>query len=73
MQVNPVVLGKCCRSSPRCASCPVVLAARRRGRFTRDTESLLITEILAGTPRRELPDCVIDALGVLEARRTSPL
>ena len=58
----------CCRSAPRCATCPVVLAARARGRFARETDDALVTEILAGAPPRELPACVREALAVLDAR-----
>ena len=59
---------RCCRSTPRCSSCPVVLAARARGRFSRDDDAL-VTEMLAGAPPRELPPCVREALLVLDERR----
>ena len=64
---------ECCRSSPRCASCPVVLAARARGRFVRDRDETLFIEVFAGLPPRELPPCVTDALVQLDERRAEPL
>ena len=56
----------CCRSAPRCATCPVVLAARARGRFVRDAQTALVEEILLGASPRALPTCVTEALAACE-------
>lgn len=62
----------CCRSAPRCATCPVVLAARARRRLNSpEVADALVTEILAGVPPRKLPPCVQQALGSLDERRFS--
>jgi len=53
---------KCCRSSPRCGRCPVLLKAQARARAGR---AGLIEEILAGSPVRQLPACVEAALAGL--------
>jgi hypothetical protein len=37
----------CCRSCPRCADCPVLLAARARHRGDRDAVASLVDEIYA--------------------------
>jgi hypothetical protein len=63
---------RCCKSLPRCATCPVVLAARARGRFGLDTENALVSEIMTGAPPRTLPDCVEAALTALDDRRVAP-
>ena len=57
---------RCCRATPRCAGCPVLLAARRRtpGGGAPD----LIAEILRGRDPRPLPDSVLRALEALERR-----
>jgi hypothetical protein len=58
---------KCCRSSPRCAGCPVrALAAARKHRELSETAAL-VTEILAGRAPRPLPAGVSAALEQLEA------
>jgi hypothetical protein len=58
---------KCCRSSPRCAGCPVrALAAARKHRELSETAAL-VTEILAGRAPRPLPASVGAALEQLEA------
>jgi len=58
---------KCCRSSPRCAGCPVLeLATARKGRELSQTAAL-ITEILAGRAARPLPPSVAAALEQLRA------
>lgn len=62
---------RCCRSMPRCASCPVLLAARARGRVMREADDALVTEVFSGTATRELPPCVRDALAVLDEKRRS--
>jgi hypothetical protein len=61
---------RCCRSTPRCAGCPVLLlAARRRQAGMPD----LFAEILGGRTRA-LPESVRRALAELERRpeRTGP-
>ena len=62
---------KCCRSLPRCASCPVVLAARSRVATAPMAAPVRadLFELLRGTPPRELPVCVLDALETLDERR----
>jgi hypothetical protein len=57
---------KCCRSLPRCATCPVVLAARARAGASPAGD---LFDVLRGAPPRELPACVLDALRTLEDRR----
>lgn len=59
----------CCRSTPRCSRCPVVLAARARARAKTRQGDTLIVEIFAGGATRELPPVVRDALLALEHRR----
>jgi hypothetical protein len=66
------VKSSCCRSFPRCSSCPVIVAARARGRFTRDVRATTVTEIIGGAPLRELPSCVREALVMLDERRSEP-
>jgi hypothetical protein len=58
---------KCCRSTPRCADCPVraVVAARRR-RGAGDGTAL-VEEVLGGRPPRPLPNSVVAALEQLSA------
>ena len=58
---------KCCRSRPRCATCPVVLAARARAMQAPDDGDLFA--LLRAAPRRELPACVLNALEALDRRR----
>ena len=59
---------RCCRSLPRCATCPVLLAARARA-AARVTEGDDLFALLRTEPRRELPVCVVDALASLDRRR----
>ena len=62
---------RCCRSTPRCVGCPVLLlAARRRQAGMPD----LFAEILGGRSTRALPESVVRALAELERRpeRTGP-
>lgn len=58
---------KCCRSRPRCATCPVVLAARARAMQAPDDRDLFA--LLRAAPQRELPACVLNALQGLDPRR----
>ena len=61
---------RCCRSTPRCAGCPVLLiAARRRNPGVPD----LFAEILGGRSARALPESVVRALAELERRPERPL
>ena len=54
---------RCCRSTPRCAGCPVLLiAARRRRQGMPD----LFAEILGGRSGRALPESVVRALEQLD-------
>lgn len=56
---------RCCRSTPRCAGCPVlIVAARRRQAGVPD----LFAEILGGRSARALPESVVRALAELERR-----
>ena len=58
--------GRCCRATPRCAGCPVLLAARRRAPGGGAPD--LVAEILRGRDPRPLPDSVLRALELLERR-----
>jgi hypothetical protein len=61
---------RCCRATPRCAGCPVLLiAARRRNPGVPD----LFAEILGGRSARALPESVVRALAELERRPERPL
>ena len=60
----------CCRSLPRCASCPVVLAARARRQAQLDGRAALVEEMLLGRPARPLPEPVQHALLQLSAARS---
>jgi hypothetical protein len=59
---------RCCRSTPRCAVCPVRAVAAARVQRGADTAALL-AEILHGRPVRELPRSVAAALAELELAR----
>ncbi len=58
---------KCCRSLPRCADCPVLVAARARAAAHTPIDALL-AQVRAPAPRT-LPSCVEDALIGFEERR----
>ena len=58
---------RCCRSLPRCADCPVVVAAAAR-RFARTPAADVFATVRAAPPR-ELPVCVVDALQALDQGR----
>lgn len=62
---------KCCRSTPRCADCPAVVAAAARAQRREAGVALLIAQVLAGAvgPRHELPESVVDVLATLDAAR----
>ena len=55
----------CCRSTPRCAGCPVLLLARRR---MLGAPPDVFAEILGGRPVRPLPESVERALEELQRR-----
>jgi hypothetical protein len=60
----------CCRSCPRCADCPVLVAAAARARKREATvTSRLIEDVLLGTPARRLPEQVVATLETLDAAR----
>jgi len=64
----------CCRSAPRCAGCPVVLAARARAARAQGGErAVLVQEMLVGRPPRPLPRAVQSALDELAAARAARL
>jgi ferredoxin len=60
---------KCCRSRPRCAMCPVVLAAGARAVQAPDDGDSLRGAPRRAAPQRELPACVLNALEGLDRRR----
>ena len=57
----------CCRSSPRCRRCPVVLKAEARA----GARAAVVEEIFRGSSR-PLPAAVEDALAALSLARTQP-
>jgi hypothetical protein len=60
---------RCCRSTPRCAACPVRAAVAARSPQTGDTPEALLAHILRGGPARPLPPSVAAALAELELAR----
>jgi len=64
------VTKKCCRSSPRCATCPVRASAAARKQRELGEPAALVAEILGGGPARGLPHSVGAALANLELART---
>ncbi|HEY4098093.1 MAG TPA: hypothetical protein VGM33_21400 [Baekduia sp.] len=66
---------RCCRDSPRCADCPVLVAAAGRARRHEGTAiAALVDEVFGGFPTRTLPDCVTQTLEALDqARRGTPV
>ena len=60
----------CCRSCPRCADCPVLVAAQARARRReQETIATLIEDVLSGMPTRRLPEPVVATLQSLDAAR----
>ena len=55
----------CCRSCPRCADCPVRVAALARARANQKGVAALVDEVFAGRPPRPLPDPVTAALAAI--------
>jgi hypothetical protein len=68
--VPPKAKTTCCRTLPRCAGCPVVLAARARSQQRAAGRAALVEEFLIGRPARPLPEPVQSALQTLMAART---
>jgi hypothetical protein len=61
---------RCCRSTPRCASCPVRAAVTARTHPCGDEAAALLSEIFAAPRARALPESVASALAQLELART---
>jgi adenine-specific DNA glycosylase len=61
---------RCCRSTPRCARCPVRAAAAARKEASGHEAAALVSEILASARMRTLPQSVATALAQLEFART---
>jgi hypothetical protein len=61
---------RCCRGTPRCASCPVRAAAAARKQASDDERAALVADILASQRIRTLPQSVARALAQLELART---
>jgi hypothetical protein len=59
----------CCKSTPRCARCPVRLALEARARESRGALAQLFDEVYYGTPAA-LPEPVTEALAAIAAART---
>jgi hypothetical protein len=62
---------RCCRSTPRCAGCPVRAAAAGREQQAGDDPAALVAEIMRGRPGRRLPRSVAAAVAALEIARTA--
>jgi hypothetical protein len=63
---------RCCRSTPRCAGCPVLARAAARHVAAHSLTAALITEVFAGRQSPPLPANVLDALERLDAARAVP-
>lgn len=61
----------CCRSLPRCASCPVRMAEAGRRRRRVEGVATVIDDVLIGRRGRALPPSVVEALAELRAARAS--
>ena len=61
----------CCRSTPRCASCPVLAARRLRAAPRCGAPATVFSEIFSTQPR-PLPTSVIDDLAALALARHPP-
>jgi len=61
---------RCCRSTPRCASCPVRAAAVGHRQAVGDEHAALLSQIFAAPRARVLPPSVARALAQLELART---
>jgi hypothetical protein len=62
---------RCCRSTPRCAGCPVLAVAAARAQQAPDDPAALLAEILLRRPVRPLPRGVATALAELELARAA--
>ena len=60
---------KCCRDTPRCADCPVRVAAIARTQRQSSELGALINEVFAGRMTPAVPTCVAAALDELDAAR----
>jgi hypothetical protein len=58
----------CCRTTPRCAGCPVLLASHARTQQRTGARAALVEEMLVGRPR-PLPEPVQAALERLGTAR----
>ena len=56
----------CCKSVPRCSSCPALFVAQQR--FLRKPETHDAFLAARGGDLRELPGCVVEALERLDER-----
>lgn len=64
---------RCCRDSPRCADCPVLVAAATRARRHDGTAlATLVDEVFGGLPARTLPETVVRTLQTLDEARRGP-
>jgi hypothetical protein len=63
---------RCCRSTPRCAGCPVLARAATRQVTTHSLTAALITEVFVGRQPPPLPATVLNELQQLDAARTGP-
>jgi hypothetical protein len=63
---------RCCRSTPRCAGCPVLARAAARQLTTNSLTAALIAEVFVGRQPPPLPATVLDELERLDAARTGP-
>jgi hypothetical protein len=60
---------RCCRSTPRCAACPVLARAAARHVAAHSLTAALITEVFVGRQPRPLPATVLNALERLDGAR----
>lgn len=60
---------RCCRSTPRCASCPARAAIAVRKQPSGDEAAALLSEIFAAPRARPLPQSVTSALAELDLAR----
>jgi hypothetical protein len=56
---------RCCRSLPRCADCPALALLSARARRHENEQAILVAEVFAGRPPRQLPESVEVALAAL--------
>jgi hypothetical protein len=63
---------RCCRSTPRCSGCPVLVKARSSAATAQPATAAVIAEVFTGRDPRTLPAGVVAALERLEAARAGP-